>query len=314
MEIVQINMESLGKQDRSDSWRSICSKMIHKVEVSGTSLDSFSAQMTVRKHDAMSCGLFWSRPHRVRWGRSQLTDSSAPGYLVSWQIEGEAHIEHDTQRVIQPAGTVAIVDARRPTSVTFPVEVRRIVAKLPARMLELRMPRLLTSRLEVFQPSGPFAPTLISYLTELSREAAAVLPTDMEALVENVCNLLKVTSGPTNAPCDSKELRRQTLVRYLRHHACDPSLSLDAAANQLHMSRRLVQQVLQEMNTNFTQFIIEERLTSIASQLSGSKEASISRLAYQSGFNDVSHFNHLFKRKFGVAPSEYRETGAARLK
>ena len=306
MEIVKVNMESLGKQDRSDSWRSVCSKMIHKVEVSGASLDSFSAQMIVRKHDAMSCGFFWSKPHRVRWGRSQLADSSAPGYLVSWQIEGEAHIEHGSQRVIQPAGSVAIVDARRPTSVTFPTEVRRIVAKLPARMLELRMPWLLASRLEVFQPSGPFAPTLISYLTELSRESAAVHPSDMEALVENVCNLLKVTSRQTTAPCDAKELRRQALVRYLRRHACDPNLSLDAAASQLNMSRRLVQQVLHQMNTSFTQFVNEERLTSIASQLSHAEGIPISRIAYQSGFNDVSHFNALFKRRFGVAPSEYR--------
>lgn len=158
MEIVKVNMESLGKQDRSDSWRSVCSKMIHKVEVSGASLDTFSAEMTVRKHDTMSCGFFWSRPHRVRWGRSQLADSSAPGYLVSWQIEGEAHIEHDTQRVIQPAGSIAIVDARRPMSVTFPVEVRRIVAKLPARMLELRMPRLLTSASRSFSPRGHSRP------------------------------------------------------------------------------------------------------------------------------------------------------------
>ncbi|WP_423460129.1 helix-turn-helix domain-containing protein [Ottowia sp. VDI28] len=310
MEIVKVNMESLGKQDRSDSWRSVCSKMIHKVEVSGASVDTFSAKMTVRKHDAMSCGFFWSKPHRVRWGRSQLADASTPGYLVSWQLEGEAHIEHGTQRLIQPAGSVAIVDARRPTSVTFPTEVRRIVAKLPARMLELRMPGLLTSRLEVFQPSGPFAPTLISYLTELSREAAAVQPTDMEALVENVCNLLKVTSRQTDAPCDAKELRRQALVHYLRRHACDPNLTLDTAAGHLHMSRRLVQQVLHEMDTSFTQFIIEERLTSVATQLPGSGKVPISRIAYQAGFNDVSHFNYLFKRKFGMAPSEYRQMGS----
>ncbi|WP_156909335.1 helix-turn-helix domain-containing protein [Ottowia thiooxydans] len=307
MEIVKVDMGALGKQERRDSWRSICSKMIHTVEVSGTVLDSFSAEMTVRKHDTMSCGLFWSQPHRVRWGRARLSDPCDPSYLVSWQIEGEAHIEHGNQRLIQPAGSVAIVDTRHPTSVTFPVEVRRIVARLPARTLELRMPQLLTSHLEVFQPAGPFAPTLLSYLNELSRDALAVSPSDVEALVENVCNLLKVTHGPTNAPCDARELRRQALVSYLRKHACDPALSLDLTAAQLNMSRRLVQQLLQGMNTSFTQFIIEQRLGSVESQLARAESASISQIAYSNGFNDISHFNYLFKRKFGVAPSEYRD-------
>ncbi|MBH1965095.1 MAG: helix-turn-helix transcriptional regulator [Comamonadaceae bacterium] len=307
MEIVKVNMGALGKQDRSDSWRSICSKMIHTVEVSGTVLDSFSAEMTVRKHDIMSCGLFWSQPHRVRWSRAQLSDPVDPSYLVSWQIEGEAHIEHGRQRLVQSAGSVAIVDTRQATSVTFPVEVRRIVARLPARTLEMRMPQLLTSRLEVFQPSGPFAPTLFSYLSELSREATTLVPSDVEALVENVCNLLKVTFGRTDAPCDARELRRQALVRYLRKNACDPAISLDQAAAQLNMSRRLVQQLLQGMNTSFTQFVLDQRLSSVESQLAGAEGASISQIAYSNGFNDISHFNHLFKRRFGMAPSDYRE-------
>ncbi|MET4575964.1 AraC family transcriptional regulator [Ottowia thiooxydans] len=307
MEIVKVDMGALGKRERPDSWRSICSKMIHTVEVSGTVLDSFSAEMTVRKHDIMSCGLFWSQPHRVRWGRAQLSDPGDPSYLVSWQIEGEAHIEHGRQRLVQSAGSVAIVDARQATSVTFPVEVRRIVARLPARTLELRMPQLLTSHLQVFQPSGPFAPTLFSYLSELSREATTLVPSDVEALVENVCNLLKVTFGRTDAPCDARELRRQALVRYLRKHACDPAISLDQAAAQLNMSRRLVQQLLQGMNTSFTQFILDQRLSSVESQLAGAEGVSISQIAYSNGFNDISHFNHLFKRRFGVAPSDYRE-------
>lgn len=309
MEIVKISMDSLDKADRGDSWRTVVSKMIHKVEVSGASSQNFSAEISARRHENMSCGSFRSTPHRLCWGREQLGGAGAAGYLVSWQIEGEAQIEQGSRRVIQPAGSVAVVDARRAMSVTFPVQVRRIVANLPARMLEVRMPRLLTSHLEVFQPCGPFAATLFSYLTELSRESTTVLPGDVEALVENVSNLLKVTSGQaTPGTCDSKELRRQALIRYLQQHACDTAVSLDAAAAHLNISRRLLQQMLQEMNTTFTQFIIEERLRSTAATLSRSKDVPISQIAYLSGFNDVSHFNHLFKRRFGVAPSEYRSS------
>ena len=32
----------------------------------------------------------------------------------------------------------------------------------------------------------------------------------------------------------------------------------------------------------------------------------ISDIAGRSGFNDISHFNHCFRRRFGASPTEYR--------
>jgi len=72
------------------------------------------------------------------------------------------------------------------------------------------------------------------------------------------------------------------------------------------MSRRLLQKILQEMDSSFTDFITEERLTSAANRLDPRLQLSISEVAYRSGFNDISHFNHVFKRRFGLTPSEYR--------
>lgn len=307
MEIMKISMESLGKSDRGDSWRAFISKMIHEVDVSGAALENFSAEITVRKHDTVSCGVFWSKPHRLGWGRERAAHAGASGYLVSWQLEGEAHIEYGNRRVIQAAGAIAVADARRAMSVSFPGEVRRIVAKLPASLLEAKLPRLLTSHVEVFRPSGPFAPTLLSYFTELSREDAKVDPGDFEALLENVSNLLRITSGQSGqADCGAKELRRRALVQYLTRHACDPLIAIDAVAAHLHLSKRVVQQILQEMETTFTQFVTDERLRASAAKLSASKDVPVSQIAYLSGFNDLSHFNHLFKRRFGVTPSVHR--------
>ncbi len=309
MEIVKISIGSHRQEDRGDSWRSLVSKMIHKVDVSGASNPDFSAEISVRKHEAISCGAFRSSAHRLRWGREQLGHSGGAGYLVSWQIEGEARIEQGSTRVIQSPGSVAIADGRCAMSITFPSDVRRIIAKLPSRLVEERMPHLLTSHLHVFRPTGPFASTLFTYLTELSLGTSTLQAQDMDALAENVSNLLLVTSGQSSQPVgDAKEMRRLALVRYLQQHACEPGVSVDSAAAHMNISRRLVQQILQEMNTSFTQLVIEERLQSTASKLLRSQDVPIAQIAYQSGFNDVSHFNHLFKRRFGVAPSGYRHS------
>jgi AraC family transcriptional activator of tynA and feaB len=309
MEVVTMTTDAVPIVDRGDSWRDVVCSMIHNVEVTKTSSADFAAAISVRRHNGISCASFWSKPHELRCGREQLAHSGSAGYLLSWQIEGEALIEQGNTSLRQKPGSVTVLDGRRPMHISFPCDVRRIVAKMPARAIEERLPHLLASHLFAFEPQGPFASMLFTYLTELSRESSSLLPSDMELLVENVTNLLMITSSQEDlGSCDSKELRRQALVRYLQQEACDPDISLESVACHLNMSRRLVQQILQEMDTNFTSFITEERLQSTAKKLARAPELSISHVAYGSGFNDVSHFNHLFKRRFGMPPSNYRKS------
>jgi AraC-like DNA-binding protein len=309
MEVITMNTDAVPNGDRGDSWRDLVSSMIHNVEVANASSRNFAARISVRRHNGVACASFWSKPHELRSGREQLSNAGRAGYLVSWQIEGDALIEQGVTSMRQKPGSVAIVDGRRPMHISFPSDVRRIVAKLPARVVEDRLPQLLISHLLAFHPQGPFSPMLFSYLTELSRESSFLLPSDMDLLVENVSNLLKITSSQEGlGSLDSKELRRQALVRYIQQEACDPELSLERVAGHLNMSRRLVQQILQEMDTSFTSFITEERLQSAARKIAQTPGLPVSRAAFGSGFNDVSHFNHLFKRRFGMSPSDYRRT------
>lgn len=95
---------------------------------------------------------------------------------------------------------------------------------------------------------------------------------------------------------------------HVRRHAGNPLLSLDGAARQLHMSPRLLQKLLQEMQTSFTALVNQQRLEAAMRMLADPAGDSITQVAYRAGFNDVSHFNHLFKRCRSMTPSEYRQS------
>ena len=58
-------------------------------------------------------------------------------------------------------------------------------------------------------------------------------------------------------------------------------------------------------NKTFTQFVNEYRLVH-ASKLLAEQPMSITEVCYESGFNNFSHFNKLFKAFTGQNPSEYR--------
>lgn len=309
MDSINLKTSSLDRCDRAESWRDVVSTMIHNVEVGHVISQGFAAGISARRHDDISCGSFWSKPHELRGGREHMSESGSGGYLVSWQIEGMACVEQDGQQLTQKPGMVTIVDGRRPMHVRFPNDVRRIVAKFPARILEQRFPSLISRHAVSFEPSGPFASMLLAYLTELSSDNSPLSDADMEPVVENIANLLNIVASTNGlASCDSKELRRQALLRLIRQHACDPELSLAFVADKLHVSRRLVQQMLKENNTSFTDFLTQERLQLAAGKLTPEFDFPVSQVAYVSGFSDISHFNHVFKRRYSMSPSDYRRS------
>jgi AraC-like DNA-binding protein len=57
----------------------------------------------------------------------------------------------------------------------------------------------------------------------------------------------------------------------------------------------------------FTEFVNEFRIVHACKLLSEERH-TISEVCYESGFNNFSHFNRLFKEKTGQSPNAYRKS------
>jgi len=60
-----------------------------------------------------------------------------------------------------------------------------------------------------------------------------------------------------------------------------------------------------EVNESIRAYVNRQRLLAAARMLTASNER-VSSIAFEVGFNDVSNFNHAFKKHFGKSPQEYR--------
>src|SRR5262249_46609717 len=85
----------------------------------------------------------------------------------------------------------------------------------------------------------------------------------------------------------------------------DPELSLTTVAHSLRISRRYLQRLLKTSGTSFTAQVTELRLRQAFKFLQES-ELRISDLALRVGFSDISHFNRLFRSRFGDTPKRIR--------
>jgi AraC-like DNA-binding protein len=91
--------------------------------------------------------------------------------------------------------------------------------------------------------------------------------------------------------------------------AANPGLRLAALAARQRVTPRTVQLLFEETGTTFTAYARDERLNHAHQMLCDARYSrwSISAIAYRAGFGDLSHFNHVFRRRYGATPSEVRE-------
>jgi AraC-like DNA-binding protein len=86
-------------------------------------------------------------------------------------------------------------------------------------------------------------------------------------------------------------------------------LTLGEVARSQQISESYIRRLFAESGTSFRDFVLDARLTHAHRLLVDPRHAdgSISALAFEAGFGDLSYFNRTFRRRYGATPSDVRE-------
>lgn len=141
-------------------------------------------------------------------------------------------------------------------------------------------------------PSPDLAPIVSAHLVDLV--AAAIGPT--------------AEAGEIVAKRGVKAARVRAILAVIARRFSEPALDLDSVARTLGLSRRYIQQLLEETGKSFVGHLLERRLERAFTMLSDRRSfhLAIIDIAFASGFGDVSYFNRVFRRRFGDTPSGVR--------
>ena len=106
------------------------------------------------------------------------------------------------------------------------------------------------------------------------------------------------------APQDNERMRN--IFNFVREQF-KRQISLDEISEKSNMTPpSFARYFKKNTGKTFTQFVNEYRLVH-ASKLLAEKPTSITDICFESGFNNFSHFNKLFKEYTGKSPTEYRK-------
>ena len=198
-----------------------------------------------------------------------------------------------------------------------------IIRAEPARMIGVRIPRrsvpagaigCAAAPLRLVPASTAALQLLTSYLggalsgTVLSSALVA------DAVVSHVAELITLSLDPASAataPASHPGVRAARLAVIkadIERHLTDDSLTVASLAARHRISARYLHKVFEDEELTYSQFVLDRRLALAYRKLRQQRYATrtISSIANDTGFGDLSYFNRTFRRRYGITPSDAR--------
>ncbi|GIF46426.1 hypothetical protein Afe04nite_09650 [Asanoa ferruginea] len=150
--------------------------------------------------------------------------------------------------------------------------------------------------------------SLVGELLSYSRRAGPGTPrTGPERRPRAVTSTTRTGFEPA-AQVDGKVYEGIALaVAYIKENYRDQSLSLDAVANAVYMSRyHFSRKFRQETGRRFIDYLIMLRMTE-ARKLLLQTNCTVTAISAEVGYRDLSNFERSFKKLYGTQPSQYRQ-------
>jgi AraC-like DNA-binding protein len=140
--------------------------------------------------------------------------------------------------------------------------------------------------------------------------------TSQSAMARHMMELVALLAETGGAPSSRTSgnghgaARLQLIQAHALENLHDCGLTIASVARRACVSPKQVQRLFQQTGSNFTEFVLEQRLLLAHRRLSapGMRWEKISTIALDAGFGDLSYFNRTFRTRFGMTPSEWRET------
>lgn len=115
----------------------------------------------------------------------------------------------------------------------------------------------------------------------------------------------KKTVSISHNPKSLKKMK--TVLKYVEEHYTEKLTIDDMAKLTFYSKSHFMKFFKVHMGTGFTKYLNDYRLA-MAARLLKSSDESILMIAEESGFDNLSYFNRIFKRKYGVSPGSYRKS------
>ncbi len=307
---LRFSTRAIPERERMLRWREEFGQSMLHVDIQPLSEVPFQAEAILWPLTGLRTLLLKGSPMHLQRAQTNLADNDESiGMIISFNI-GEIS-QRGRNIVLGPGDAVALLHAE-PAAVTYAAG-SHLALVLPRDALASRVQDIGSATMRLIPRRSEALRLLVSYLRLVLEKAVLATPELREAVATHVHDLVALSLGE-HAPVGESSAsavvaaRRATALDHITSSFQDPELTLATVARDLRISPRYLQRLLETSGTSFTARVNELRLQRAFTLLTEARdgERRISDIALQVGFSDISHFNRLFRSRFGDTPRGVR--------
>jgi AraC-like DNA-binding protein len=300
----------VGVDERAEYWSGITARYFGPIQTCATGPSAFSATLSTRSVSFLKTFHIVGSGHQVR--RPKSNGGAVPDAIkLLLQVSGRCRVEQEGRAVELQPGSWCIYDSWRPYVITNFDDVEQIVIQIPRdQIIDRSFARLAEPFLA--DPSRcAMAQIAASFIRSYCNPALAPGAGDMflaETTVGFIRQILHSEVSQRRSPRNPSSSVRGRIRQYIQAHLSDPDLSIDRIASAMGCSKRYLHQVFAAGNLKIERYIWELRIDQCRKALIDREqsEKSVSKIAFEWGFNSSAHFSRMFRSQVGVAPTAFR--------
>lgn len=301
-------------RDRFDYWHSTACKQI--VDHAGIPEDrsTFDAEIQAAKFGNLELVQFRVSPIHVFHTPEHVRRTCPDDLFLCYQSSGSAIVVQNAREVRLDAGNLMLIEPLLPYECRFAQGSTMLVIKAPRRELRARLGRnreLTGRRVTAQRVDDDLAISLAAKLPSLAGKIASITE---EMVGSHALDLLGLAIARTTESSSARISTTKALVlgrlrSAVEARLADPDLDAQTVADAVGISVRYANDLLSAQDTSLNRFILSRRLARCRYALEDPNQAfrTVSEIAQEWGFSDMTHFGRCFKAAYEVSPREYQK-------
>jgi len=235
-------------------------------------------------------------------------------YLLAFPLAGSLAFSQDGRTGFARPGEYVLLSELAAYELSSDNATHLLMMRVPAAELRGRLVSIDDHVSRRFQPNEQMTRLLVGMIGSVAELFVHSPPPNPQALATEIISFIALTIGSEDrgAATDVRNARyllRRRIVDFIESHLSDQSLSPTKIAASSRISLSYLYSLFNDNETTVSQFIQAKRLQRAYEILVADPRGhrTVSEVAYEVGFKNVSHFSRCFSRHFSVAPRDARQ-------
>ncbi|GAA1477591.1 helix-turn-helix domain-containing protein [Nocardioides aestuarii] len=315
---IVLDADALAPRDRAEAIRTLIWDTVVRVEIEHHP-DPTQISATGRISEASRLNVCSIRSNATTVTRTaKLAHESDDQYLfLGLQLSGSSMVVQDDREAVLRPGDLAVYDTRRPYTLVNAAGIHQHFFRIPVS--DLTLPGRVLQAVTAIRFGGdrPLAKITAGHLREVAKNLGQLNGQEAEDVAEPTFALIRamLASQIDDLPDARQHLDRSLelrIIRYIRTHLHEHDLSAGRIAVEHHISVRHLYRLLGRSDIVLGDWIRRLRLEACRRALADPGDTrTITAVAHQWGFVDMTHFGRAFKATYGMSPRDWRATNRA---